>query len=84
MEKFALFFLLFLFACFVFRLTLTPLRAVFRLGIHCAGGFLCLWLLNTVSAVTGILFPVNAVTVAAAGFGGLPGIAAMALLSFIT
>ena len=60
-----------------------PARSLLRMGTHCAGGILCLWILNTVSGFTGILLPVNPVTVAMAAFGGLPGIGLVALLRII-
>ncbi len=63
------------------RLMLLPIRFLFKLGIHSGCGFVCLWLLNTISSFTGILFPINAVTVLIAGFLGLPGIGVMALLA---
>ena len=62
------------------RMLLLPLRLIFKLVLHSGCGFLCLWLLNTVSGFTGIYLPVNAITVAIAGFLGLPGIALVALL----
>lgn len=65
------------------RLLVLPMKFLFKLAIHSACGFLCLWLLNSVSVFTGILFPVNAVTVLTAGILGLPGIGVMALLAVI-
>lgn len=62
------------------RLLMTPMKLIFKLLIHSACGFLCLWLLNTISGFTGIFFPINAVTVLIAGFLGLPGVGIMALL----
>lgn len=62
------------------RVMLLPLQAVYKTGIHAGCGFLCLWLLNTVSGFTGIYLPINAVTVLIAGFGGVPGIGILALL----
>ena len=67
-------------AVFLIRMLILPMKLVFKLGIHSVCGFLCLWLLNTVSAFTGIFLPVNAVTVAIAGLLGLPGIALIAVL----
>ena len=64
------------------RIISSPIRWFWKLIINSACGFLCLWLLNSVSAFTGILFPVNAVTVAVAGFLGLPGIGALALVQY--
>lgn len=63
------------------RLLLTPIRLLWKLLLNSACGFLCLWLLNALSGFTGILFPINAVTAAVAGFLGLPGMALLAVLS---
>ena len=65
------------------RLLLLPVRFLIKLAIHSGCGFLCLWLLNTASAFTGIAFPMNAVTVLVAGILGLPGIGILALLAVI-
>lgn len=63
------------------RAMLLPLRWFWKVAIHSGCGFLCLWLLNTLTPFTGILFPMNAVTVAVAGLLGLPGIGLLALLT---
>lgn len=65
------------------RLMLLPVKFAGKLAIHSGCGFLCLWLLNTASCFTGIVFPMNAVTVLTAGTLGLPGIGFMALLAAI-
>lgn len=65
------------------RLLLLPLKFLCKLGIYSGCGFLCLWLLNTLSAFTGIAFPINAITVLTAGFLGLPGIGLLAVLAVI-
>ncbi len=70
-------------AVILVRLLLLPMKLVFKIGIHSACGFLCLWLLNAISAFTGIYFPINTVTVLTAGFLGLPGIGVMALLAVL-
>ena len=62
------------------RMLLLPLKLIFKLALHSGSGFLCLWLLNTVSGFTGVYLPVNAITVAIAGFLGIPGIGLIALL----
>ena len=69
-----------LLAVSLIRLLVLPMKLVFKLGLHSACGFLCLWLLNSISPFTGILFPINAVTVLIAGILGLPGIAVLALI----
>lgn len=83
MEKFVTLLIPALLAVILVRLLLLPLRFLFKLGIHSGCGFLCLWLLNTVSAFTGIAFPMNAATVLIAGFLGLPGIGLLAVLAVI-
>ena len=80
MENFVTLMIPVLLAVFLVRMLLLPMKLIFKLGIHSLCGFLCLWLLNTVSGFTGIFLPVNAITVAIAGFLGLPGIGLIALL----
>lgn len=72
-----------LMAVVLIRLLLLPLRPLLKLGLHSACGFVCLWLLNSLSPFTGIALPMNAVTVAIAGFLGLPGISLIALLEML-
>ena len=65
------------------RLLLMPLRWITKIGMHSACGFLCLWLLNTAAPFTGIVLPLNAVTVFTAGTLGLPGIGLLTVLEFL-
>ena len=81
MEEIAILLIPAMMAVILVRLLLIPMKRFFKLGIHSACGFACLWLLNLVTPFTGIFFPINAVTVLTAGFLGLPGIAIMALLA---
>lgn len=81
MEEIAMLLIPAMLAVVLIRLLLLPIRLIFKVGIHSACGFVCLWLLNAIAAFTGILFPINAVTVLTAGFLGLPGIGLMALLA---
>lgn len=67
----------------VLRLIAAPLKLAVKLVINSLGGLICLWLLNWISGFTGILFPINAVTAAIAGFLGLPGIALLAAAQMI-
>ena len=83
MEKFVTLLVPILVAVVLIRLLLLPLRFLFKIGIHSGCGFLCLWLLNTISPFTGIAFPINAVTVLTAGVLGLPGIGLLAVLAMI-
>ena len=66
------------------RMLLLPLKLILKLLLHSGSGFLCLWLLNTVSGFTGVYLPVNAITAAIAGFLGIPGIGFIALLEVLT
>ena len=63
------------------RALLLPLKAICKIAIHSGCGFICLWLLNTIAPFTGIVFPMNAVTVLTAGILGLPGIGLLAILA---
>ena len=72
-----------LLALVLVRLLLLPLRSMLKLAIHSGCGFLCLWLLNTVSPFTGITFPMNAATVLTAGILGLPGIGLLSILAVV-
>ena len=83
MEKFVTLLVPILVAVVLIRLLLLPLRFLFKIGIHSGCGFLCLWLLNTISPFTGIAFPINAVTVLTAGVLGLPGIGLLAILAVL-
>ena len=80
MENFVTLMIIVLMTVFLIRMLLAPMKLIFKLAIHSVCGFLCLWLLNTISGFTGIYLPVNAVTVAIAGFLGIPGITLIALL----
>lgn len=64
------------------RIIMAPMKLIWKLFINSGCGFLCLWLLNSIAGFTGIVFPVNVVTILIAGFLGLPGIVLMALAQF--
>ena len=81
MEEFVTLLVPALLAIILIRLLLLPLKLIFKIGIHSGCGFVCLWLLNTVAPFTGILFPINAITVLTAGILGLPGIGLLAVLA---
>ena len=80
MENFVTLLIPALLAVFLIRMLLMPLRMVFKLLLHSGCGFVCLWLLNTVSGFTGVYLPINAITILIAGFLGIPGIGLIALL----
>ena len=72
-----------LLAYLICRALWKPLRFGLRLGLHAGTGLGCLWILNRVSALTGLVLPVNPISVALAGFGGMPGIGVLALLELL-
>ena len=67
----------------ILRLLAAPMKLLWKLAVNSLGGLICLWLLNWISGFTGILFPINAVTAAVAGFLGLPGILLLALAQIV-
>ena len=83
MEKFVTLLLPLLFSVTLVRMLLLPMKLLFKLLLHSLFGFLCLWLLNSLSAFTGIAFPINALTALVAGILGLPGIGLLAVLAVI-
>ena len=83
MENFLAIVIPILLIAFLLRLMVLPIRWFWKMGINSACGFICLWLLNSISTFTGIRFPINAVTALIAGFLGLPGIGLLAILQYV-
>ena len=65
------------------RLIALPIWWGLKIFLNSACGFICLFLLNSISGFTGLRFPINYVTAAIAGFLGLPGIGVLALMQFV-
>lgn len=83
MEKIAVFLIPLLLGVILFRILLAPIRIVVKLALHAAAGLLSLILLNFLAPLSGVLIPVNAVTVLVSGIFGLPGTALLILLELI-
>ena len=83
MENFSALLIPALLAVILVRLLLLPMKLTVKLLLHSMSGLLCLGLLNSISGFTGILFPINAVTVLVSGFLGLPGVAIMTLVEIL-
>ena len=83
MENFVSILIPMLLLAILLRLLALPVRWFWKLFVNSACGFACLWLLNSVSLYTGLIFPVNGVTALIAGFLGLPGIILLILLQLI-
>ncbi len=62
------------------RLMAAPIRLAWKLLVNGLAGLMCLWLVNLVSSVTGLMIPINPVTAVTAGFLGLPGILLLAII----
>lgn len=65
------------------KILFTPMKWIFKLALHALTGFVCLWLLNSVSGFTGLELPINAVTTLISGVFGVPGIAVIVLLELL-
>ena len=61
-------------AILALKLLLTPMKIIWKLALNSLSGFICLWLLNLVSGITGIVFEINFITTLLVGFLGIPGI----------
>ena len=83
MEKIAVLLIPALMTLLLIRWLLLPIRTLCKVALHSLCGFLCLWMLNTLSPFTGIALPVNGITVLTAGALGIPGIGIVALLAVL-
>lgn len=83
MENFVAILIPLLLLALLIRLTLIPMRLIFKLFANSACGLIALWLLNAIAGFTGISFPVNPVTAVMVGFLGLPGIGLLAILQYV-
>ena len=83
MEKITVFVILAAVGALLLRLLVLPVRLLGKVAVHSLCGLVCLTLLNSVSAYTGVYLPINAVTVILSGTLGLPGIAVIALLETV-
>ena len=83
MEKIAIIIAIIVGLGVLLRLLIKPLKWGWRLLVRFLGGALCLWMLNLLSVWTGLLFPINPVTVLIAGFLGVPGVVLLALAQIL-
>ena len=84
MERFVTLLIPALVAVILVRALLLPMRWFCKVAVHSACGFVCLWLLNAISGFTGVLFPINLITVLVAGTLGAPGIGVLAALALMS
>ena len=80
MENIVTFAIPILLGILLLKLLLTPMKWIFKLALHALTGFICLWLLNSLAGFTGLVLPVNAMTVLVSGTLGVPGIILVILM----
>ena len=83
MERIAVFLIPVLLGVILFRVLIAPIRLGVKLGLHAAAGLLSLLVINFLAPFSGVLIPVNAVTVLVSGIFGLPGTALLILLELV-
>ena len=72
-----------LIAIFVIKLLLSQVKLIWKIAVNSLSGFICLWLLNLASGLTGIVFEINFITALVVGFLGIPGIVLLLVLQFL-
>ena len=72
-----------LIAIFVIKLLLSQVKLFWKLAVNSISGFICLWLLNLASGLTGIVFEINFITALVVGFLGIPGILLLLVFQFL-
>ena len=72
-----------LIAIFVIKLLFSQVKLVWKLAVNSLSGFICLWLLNLASGLTGIVFEINFITALVVGFLGIPGILLLLVFQFL-
>ena len=68
---------------FVIKLLFSQARLIWKLAVNSISGFICLWLLNLASGLTGIVFEINFVTALVVGFLGIPGILLLLVFQYL-
>ena len=83
MERIAVFLIPVLLGVILFRVLIAPIRLAVKLALHAAAGLLSLLVINFLAPFSGVLIPVNAVTVLVSGIFSLPGTALLILLELV-
>lgn len=83
MEVIAVFLIPALLGFLLLRLLFTPIRLAVKLALHAAAGLVCLLVINFFSGLTGVLIPINGVTMLVSGILGLPGTTLLILLELV-
>ena len=72
-----------LIAVLVFKLLFSQVKLIWKIAVNSLSGFVCLWLLNLASGITGIVFEINFITTLLVGFLGVPGIILLLIGQFL-
>ena len=72
-----------LIAVLVFKLLFSQVKLIWKILVNSLSGFVCLWLLNLASGITGIVFEINFITTLIVGFLGIPGIILLLIGQFL-
>ena len=72
-----------LIAVLVFKLLFSQVKLIWKIAVNSLSGFVCLWLLNLASGITGIVFEINFITTLLVGFLGVPGIILLLIGQFM-
>ena len=72
-----------LIAVLVFKLLFSQVKLIWKIAVNSLSGFVCLWLLNLASGITGIVFEINFITTLLVGFLGIPGIILLLIGQFL-
>ena len=72
-----------LIAVLVFKLLFSQMKLIWKIAVNSLSGFVCLWLLNLASGITGIVFEINLLTTLIVGFLGIPGIVLLVIVHFL-
>lgn len=67
----------------VLKFVMSQIGCLWKIIVNSLSGFVCLWLLNLLSGITGIVFDVNLITTLIAGAFGIPGIIFLVLMQFL-
>ena len=72
-----------LLAILVLKLLFSQVKLIWKIVVNSVSGFICLWLLNLASGITGIVFEINFITALLVGFLGIPGIILLVVGKFL-
>ena len=67
----------------VLKFVVKQVGCLWKMAVNSASGFICLWLLNLASGLTGIVFEINFFTALLVGFLGIPGIILLVIGQFL-